>query len=408
MKQSLLIISSFVGMVVVAIVLVFVLKTDVPAQIENIKNDDMADVQTNNAQVFSPIKIPAKFELTDCGSPDCTKPRLELYTKDNFTMTLNMCEHVEQIDGFYEKKGEEYNMKVNGCLSCKENYYDLFSVDDFQLKQTADDELTLISDLYRISNGEKARFCAPSNLVAASVADGINYDGESYNVFKLLPLENVDSVNVYDKWKLSTQILLDNFNYFRGAESSDCIGLANGINDGGDLLSTLIVDNDARNMMKLKSYSPDYVIRLENAIAKTSREKYGSDFYAFSACHLNDTVDAVAGVLWPSGKIAKSIDGSKYEGHDVAQGFGDRKILVIVDNFTPVFYDGINTLDHTVTGDEVRPCESSVSNDGEYVLWNCVLGIDSEGEVVGLKRLEWTIPLNGEEILKREYTDVGG
>jgi len=215
-----------------------------------------------------------------------------------------------------------------------------------------------------------------------------------------------DSLSSYNKWKLPQQIVENNFNYFRDdSTKDDCVGLENGITGGGDLLSTLIVDNAARDTIKLEAYSSDYVIKLEKAIANGAKEKYNSDFYAFKVCHLSDNVDAVAGILWPTGKSTLQTDG-KFEG-DVVFGFGDNRVIAVVKDFFPVFFDDVQTLNNTATGGEVMPCGSKLSDDGQNVLWTCFRGLyhNTEESVDGSNMTEWILPIDGGATTKRDYVD---
>ena len=205
--------------------------------------------------------------------------------------------------------------------------------------------------------------------------------------------EKVLDLNIYKKWKLPQRVVSANQSYFKDSGVSDCIGLENGFVDGGDLLSTLIIDSDARKLMNLKAYSSEYVLKLENAVVKASHEKYSSDLYAFSVCHLSDNVDIVAGILWPTGK--SSTDSS----------FGERKILVLVNNFSPVFFENVSTLNKTATGAGVMPCSATLSAN-QNVLWSCFTGLHFNGsQVDGSKMTEWTLSLIGGIPLKRDYVD---
>lgn len=127
---------------------------------------------------FKSITTPAKFELTDCGSKDCVKPILDLVDDRNFTLTLNMCESVEEVEGSYVKVDDEYFLAVNKCTSCKSDRG--LSTVNLELKQVANDELKITNDVYRIEDGQKLGFCAPSNDPYEK------YDGFDYNLFKLV------------------------------------------------------------------------------------------------------------------------------------------------------------------------------------------------------------------------------
>lgn len=245
-------------------------------------------------------------------------------------------------------------------------------------------------------------FYVVPNLIGGSTADPVKTPDNEQAVD--VQVSKPPVLAGYQKWKLSQQILENNFNYFRDdSTKDDCVGLENGLTQGGDLLSTLIVDVAARESMKLKAYSSDYVIKLEKAIAKGTQEKYNSDFYAFKVCHLSDSVDAVAGILWPTGKATIQTEG-EFEG-DVVFGFGDNRVIAVVKNFVPVFFDGLQTLNQTATGGEVMPCGAKLSTDGESVLWTCFEGLyhDTKESVDGSNMAEWTLPINGGNTSKKDY-----
>lgn len=209
--------------------------------------------------------------------------------------------------------------------------------------------------------------------------------------------------STYNQWKLPQQIIDANKNDFKNSKQSDCIGLMNGHVEGGDLLSTLIIDDDARKLMDLNAYSSEYVLKLENAIVKATHEKYNSDLYAFSACHLSPGIDVVAGILWPTGKARLQAAG-KFKG-DEEFNFGEKKVLVVVNNFSPIFFEDVRTLNRTATGAEVFPCRAKLK-DNQNVLWTCFMGLHFVGDSVdGSNMTEWTLPLNGGVPMKRAYVD---
>jgi hypothetical protein len=199
----------------------------------------------------------------------------------------------------------------------------------------------------------------------------------------------------YTDWKMPAEIIERNENYFKDTYSNDCIKLENGDTSGGDLLSTLIIDQEARKMMKLHVYSVEYVKKLEKQIAQFTQKKYKSNFYAFSVCHLKDNLDVVAGILWPTGWSTNDSE------------FGDRDAIVIINDYAPVIYEEIQTTDKTATGAEVTPCDASESNDSGSVLWTCFEGLylSSNGYVSGSRMTEWKLPINGGAPIKRDYID---
>jgi hypothetical protein len=213
-------------------------------------------------------------------------------------------------------------------------------------------------------------------------------------------------LNIYNKWKLLQNIIDRNDFYFNESEKNDCIKLENGDTGGGDLLSTLIIDHDARNQMKLKVYTPEYVLKLENAIVGVTHKKYDADFYAFSTCHLSNNIDVIAGILWPIGKSVVQTEG-KFAG-DIDPYFGEKKVLAIVKNFSPIFFEDVETLNNTATGAEILPCDASLAQDNQNVIWSCFIGLhhttDDDG-VDGSNMTEWTLPINGGTPIQRDYIE---
>lgn len=213
-----------------------------------------------------------------------------------------------------------------------------------------------------------------------------------------------DDLDIYNKWKLPKGIIENNKTYFATAMASDCIKLENGNTEGGDLLSTLIIDLDARKLMNLNAYSPEYVLKLENKLVKAAHDKYNMDLYAFSVCHVNDNIDVVAGNLWQKDKPTIQADG-KFEGV-VDFDFGAKQTIAIVNGSSTTFFDGIQTRDNTATGAEVAPCGESLSKDGKSVLWSCFMGLHTNADGIdGSNMTEWTLPLDGGKTSKRDYVD---
>lgn len=199
----------------------------------------------------------------------------------------------------------------------------------------------------------------------------------------------------YKKWMLSAAIIEENIADWENWGEQDCYGLMNGVNGGGDLLSTLIADNDTRAKLDLKAYTPEYVMALEKKIVGYTHRQYSNDFYAISVCHLGKGIDAVTGILWPQGKAMPT------------QPYGthlSKDALIIVNNNDVMSYEDIQTLNNTATGAEVYPCSGKIEK--QNVLWSCFQGLHIDKDnVTGANMAEWKIPLDGGKITKREYVE---
>lgn len=214
----------------------------------------------------------------------------------------------------------------------------------------------------------------------------------------------------YKKWMLSPDILDANIFDWQNRSEADCFDTMNGSIDGGDLLSTLIADDGTRSKLKLDVYTSDYVMGLEKKVVNFTHTKEKSDFYASSVCHLGDGVDVLTGVLWPQGKSnvymtdAYNSEHYKDKDYDRAEGTG---ALVVVHNDTVSLYKDIQTYNNTATGAEVYACKGAIK--GKNILWSCFQGLHSNTDdtvIDGSYIAEWTIPLDGGKVTKREYVDI--
>lgn len=217
--------------------------------------------------------------------------------------------------------------------------------------------------------------------------------------------------DAYKKWTLSPEILAKNSADWRILNQTDCVGLFNGRTEGGDLLSSMIADHEKMaGLTNLKTFTADYVLKLENSIVAYANKKYDKDFYAFSVCHLADGIDVVAGDLWPKGEqVATLAEKEKMSNagleanikKNAAKGAG----LMIVNNGKVMGYDDIQLISNTATGAEASPCKGKLV--GKAVVWACFQGLhgDSKNGIDGSKMAEWTIPLDGGKVVKREYVE---
>ena len=175
----------------------------------------------------------------------------------------------------------------------------------------------------------------------------------------------------------------------------DCVGVANGMTYGGDLLSSLIVDDDLRGRLDLSRCTKSYVMDLEKKLAGFTQRGYGSDFYAFSVCNLADGSDLVSGYLWPTGSDT-SAESFSYD--DGVLLLANGKDVVKID-------DSVRLLNQTATGAEVFPCTGEFIKD--TVHWTCFLGFDSgEDGPTGSLMGAWTIsPDTGSILNYAEYSE---
>ncbi|MBP9717687.1 hypothetical protein KBD59_00100 [Candidatus Gracilibacteria bacterium] len=187
------------------------------------------------------------------------------------------------------------------------------------------------------------------------------------------------------------------------ATKPDCAGMQNGDTAGGDLLSSLIADEELRKALNLNVYTPTYVRNLENKIVRQIQMTEKNDFYAFSVCHLGPNVDVASGYLVPQGTPTLYSDG-KFAG-EVSFDFTKRDTLAVVYNDTVTLYEDIQLLNNTATGAEVDPCSGSLS--GETVTWSCFRGLHlNEQEYVdGSKMAKWEISVKGGILKKTEYVE---
>ena len=224
---------------------------------------------------------------------------------------------------------------------------------------------------------------------------GIPYGDEHPHGDIDLEDEEVASVLSYENWAMPSN---DEDGVYIMTESmrTDCVGVANGMTYGGDLLSSLIVDDLLRDALDLGVYTKTYIKNLEKKLATYTQSEHNSDFYAYSACNLSDEMDLVSGYIWPANTPANisSFD-HKYAALLLANGDD----VLEVD-------DSVRLLNQTATGAEVFPCEGSLKN-GD-ISWTCFLGLagdDIEGIMAG-NMGEWTISsVDGRVVHYNEYTD---
>lgn len=233
----------------------------------------------------------------------------------------------------------------------------------------------------------------------------------------------------YSKWAIKpseyTGGRLDfSFNYEKdGTVSKDCVGIFNGYTGGGDLLSSLIVDDANRELANLNVYTKDYVKSLESKSAKHTQEKYKSDFYAFYICHLADGLDVAAGYIYPQGqptiytKDAVNDAGPKELAGDVVKDFQKTSALLIIDgqNVSSIKVENnleskpedLRLMNNTATGAEVPPCDAV--SEGKNIRWSCFLGLrpneDGTATIGSINRY-WLLDRTGKILETKEYQHI--
>ncbi|OGJ45357.1 hypothetical protein A2272_02850 [Candidatus Peregrinibacteria bacterium RIFOXYA12_FULL_33_12] len=228
--------------------------------------------------------------------------------------------------------------------------------------------------------------------------------------------ENINAVTEknYSLWAITGDSLIYNIwnqvNESKNGKDMDCVDVINGDTGGGDLLSTLIVNDEARAKLNLNIYTKDYLKNLEVNVVNFTISEYDSDFYAFNICNLADDIDVIAGYRYPKNKNSKVTEtqttypkGSSIG--DENEDFKDKPILIVKNKENIFAYENIKLLDNTATGAEVTPCQASI--EGENIKWSCFESMYREnGELKGSNIKYWLIPLDGgspEEKTEIEY-----
>lgn len=205
--------------------------------------------------------------------------------------------------------------------------------------------------------------------------------------------ENLQDPSVYEQWAINEQAL--SYYLVTNRDWADCVSMIAGQTDGGDLLSTLIVDTATRDKVLLDTYSVDYLKQLEKKIAVKTQERFQQNFYAFFVCHLGEGIDIAAGYQY---FIEHNADSKKFDPFFE----GKQPTLALVNNDEVTLYQDIRLINNTATGAEVEACSPELLSDA--VRWRCFLGLvhDDEG-TTGSWLKEWDISLTNGEVTSREY-----
>jgi len=206
-------------------------------------------------------------------------------------------------------------------------------------------------------------------------------EGDSGNVDSEENSGNVDSEGVsmsetddevYEQWAMD-------FSEYGGyadlAVDTDCFSTFNQTSYGGDLLSSLIVDQEVRNSLASKSemedeldepyldvYTKKYIKNLEASTAAFTRNEYSKNFYAFSVCNVEPSLDMVAGYLADSKE-------------ELPAYINGEAILLMINN-DEVYELDLQINNKTATGGETSSCLPSI--EGENMIWECFTGFYSE------------------------------
>jgi hypothetical protein len=174
---------------------------------------------------------------------------------------------------------------------------------------------------------------------------------------------------------------------------SDCFGLINGNNDGGDLLTSLAEDPDSRIFAELKLYKSSYIDTLKQKVDAFSATTYKKDFFAFYVCNIKTGVDLVAGDVWDKSQFPYQVNA---EGKvEVIPDFKKQQVMLLVNNDKVTELKDISLFTTAPdANEEVGPCDAQLQKDA--IKWTCYAGQvdDGKGSVKG-KYDYWMINLDG-------------
>lgn len=189
----------------------------------------------------------------------------------------------------------------------------------------------------------------------------------------------------------------------KNIQKQDCIIMQNCDTEGGDLLSSLVYDDEFRNKLPLKKYTKDYLTNLKQKIDDYSKSKMSSDLFAAKVCNVGDGIDVVSGYLWP-------IDQSRYEEEGKFVGnlkaIRENPAVFLIKDSKVVSYEDIQICSHTATGGESYPCGAKlVDNKIEYSCF-MVLAHAENGDVVGSEMKYWSLDFEGSKPEAQEAVEL--
>lgn len=262
------------------------------------------------------------------------------------------------------------------------------------------------------------RSVLPSSTYATSSTDGVKlaeqyvqlYDeyNEKYFYHKRIPNPLFHSSSFVD----STSSYRS---YVTTYERNDCFGFANGHTYGGDLITTLIqnkeafqllsavpLDKEAQQVSHIKDFTPDYLRELSAKVHEYVRKLYYKDLYSYYVCHLAPSVDVVAGSLWNASTSPYYVD--QLQTIDTVGAFRSSTIVLVVRGKTVQGFTDLQTVDRTGTGDSAFPCKSTLKNN--QIIWSCFAGLhECPSGFMTNEVNSWDLPVVGGRPVMRTMVD---
>lgn len=226
----------------------------------------------------------------------------------------------------------------------------------------------------------------------------INFFTANYFAKKIIPLGILSAFGTTTEVEYRPDV--DTYN------QNDCLGVTGGRTLGGDLLTTFVNNERFKGAIEqhyasshgvttspFSYYTKPYI---KNLLAITNgyiQNKYHKDLYSYYICHLDESLDVVAGSIWNS-RISPYYFNKNWQGVDTVSAFtSSSRVLIIRKNVVQEFKD-IQTVDHTATGAEVYPCKASFQNN--RVVWACFSRIFSCSDRAGTAEMyTWNLNFNG-------------
>jgi hypothetical protein len=169
----------------------------------------------------------------------------------------------------------------------------------------------------------------------------------------------------------------DSFLDIGGGTKEDCIGLVNGNNDAGDLITTLANDTRARQGVFLRAYTTTYLTNLKRKVDLFSTEQYQKDFFGFYTCHITTDTDVVAGYVWD--KTIFPYNSTTTGGVVLKPEFKNEPVFLLVHKNSVHELKNISIFTAPDQNGEVSPCE--MQPEKNRLKWFCYAGsvVNEEG-----------------------------
>lgn len=184
------------------------------------------------------------------------------------------------------------------------------------------------------------------------------------------------------------------------ANHPDCLGLENGRTYGGDIISTLVVDEKRSKEWEVEVYTPEYAQNMDRLMAYFTKKKYGKNFFAFYVCHLGENLDVASGYVSENGVDEEKVRDTR----------AIKQIALLRNGEVVHELESVDVLDNLAIGAPVYPCDARihVSNSGRQLVWSCFKGLHkvSEGLVSGSDMKEWTFTLDGQLVGVEERVGI--